>query len=109
MGKKILVGLGVLCAVVEGVAPGVVPGDALPIALVLVGLVWGYLGVDANDPTMHCALVVAVGMAGYSDALAHLPAVGSYLDAIIDGLAIALYSSIATLATIRIIARFTEE
>ncbi len=108
MGKKILVGLGVLCAVVEGVAPGVVPGDALPIALVLVGLVWGYMGVDANDPTMHFALVVAVGLTGQSEALDILPAVGSYLDAIIDGLAIALYSSVATVATLRIIARFTE-
>lgn len=109
MGKKIVVGLGVLCAVVEGVAPGVVPGDALPIALVLVGLVWGYLGVDANDPTMHCALVVAVGLTGQSEALDLLPAVESYLDAIVDGIAIALYSSIATLMVLRIIARFTEE
>lgn len=109
MGKKIVVGLGVLCAIVEGVAPGVVPGDALPIALVLLGLVWGYLGVDANDPTMHCALVVAVGLTGQSDVLDLLPAVGSYLDAILGGIAIALYSSVATLATMRIIARFTEE
>lgn len=109
MGKKIVVGLGVLCAVVEGVAPGVVPGDALPIALVLLGLVWGYMGVDASDPTMHCALVVAVGLTGQYDALTHLPAVGTYLDGIIESLAIALYSSVATLAAVRIIARFTEE
>ena len=109
MGKKIVVGLGTLCAIVEGVAPGVIPGDALLIALVLLGLVWGYLGVDANDPTMHCALAVAVGLAGYSDALGHLPAVGSYLDAILDGIGVALYSSIATLVVIRVIARLREE
>ena len=109
MGKKIVVGLGTLCAIVEGVAPGVVPADALLIALVLVGLVWGWMGVDANDPTMYFALVIAVGMTGGSDALGHLPAVGAYLDAIIDALSIALYSGVATVVVLRIIARFTEE
>ena len=109
MGKKIVVGLGTLCAVVEGVAPGVVPADGLLIVLVLAGLAWGWIGVDAQDPTMYCALAVAVGMTGGADALGHLPAVGAYLDGIIDALSVALYSGVASLMVARIIARFTEE
>ena len=109
MGKKIVVGLTALCAIVEGVAPGMVPGNALPIAVVLLGLTYGYLGVDANNPTTHCALAVAVGLAGYSDALDILPAVGTYLDGILDLYGVTLYSSIATLMVIRVIARLREE
>ena len=109
MVKKIVLGVGVLCAIVEGVAPGVIPGDSLLIALVLLGLAWGYLGVDADDPTMYCVLVVAVGLAGQSGALDHLPLLGSYLDGIIDSISVALYSSVATLVVIRVIARLREE
>ncbi len=108
MGKKIVVGLGALCAIVEGVAPGVVPGNLLPMALVLLGLAWGWLGVDAENPTMYCALAVAVGMAGYSDALGNLAVIGTYLDGIIDNLSILLYSGVATLAATRTVARLTE-
>ncbi len=108
MGKKIIVGVTAVCAIVEGIAPGVVPGNALPIAVVLLGLAWGYLGVDTNDPTSHCALAIAVGLAGYSDALEILPAVGIYLDGILDLYGVTLYSSIATLMVMRVIARLTE-
>ena len=108
MGKKIVLGLAALCAIVEGVAPGVVPGDLLPMALVVLGLVWGYLGVDADDPVMFCALAVAVGLTGGSDALGNLVAVGSYLDGMIDALSIALYSAVGTLVVRRAITQLTE-
>ena len=108
MGKKIVLGLTMLCAVVEGIAPGAVPNALLPMALVILGLVWGYMGVDAEDPVMFCALAVAVGMTGSSDALGNLAVLGSYLDGMIDALSIALYSAVGTLVVNRAIANFTE-
>lgn len=109
MGKKIVLGLVWLCALVEGVASGVVPNDLLPLALVVLGVAWGYMSVDASDPTVYCAVAVAVGLTGYADALNHLPVVGMYLDGIIDNLSIALYSGVAAVVVNRSIGILTEE
>ncbi len=102
MGKKLVVGLGMLAAVIEGVVPGAVPMELLPLALVVLGLVWGWMGVDANDATAYFALAIAVGLTGQSDALGNLPAVGSYLDAIVGNVSIALYSGVATVLAVRV-------
>ena len=47
---RIVVGLILLAAIVEGVAPGAVPMDLLPLALVILGLVYGWTAVDSDDP-----------------------------------------------------------
>ncbi len=107
MGKKVVVGLGTLAAILEGVSPGLIPGGGLLLALVVLGLVWGWMGVDANEPTTYCALAIAVGMTGSSDALSHLPAVGDFLDAIVGATSVALYSGVATVLGVRIYNRLT--
>ncbi len=107
--KKAILGLGVLCAAVEGVAPGAVPGGLLPIALILVGFAWGFLAVDAKDPTTFCALVVAIGMTGSSDAMENLPLIGVYLDGVIDSFALILYAGTAALIATRLTMRMKEE
>lgn len=102
MGNRLVVGLMALAAILEGLLPeGTVPGDALPLILVLLGLVWGYMGVDAEDATAYLAVVIGVGMAGSSDALNNLPAIGSILDGIVDAASIALYSGVATVLAMR--------
>ena len=106
MGNRLVVGLMALAAVLHGVLPeGTIPGNALPIILVLAGLVWGYMGVDAEDATAYLAVAIGVGMAGYSDALDNLPAVGDYLDGILDAASIALYSGVATVLAMRTLNR----
>lgn len=107
MGKKVVVGLGTLAAIIEAVAPGAVPGDLVPLALVLLGLVWGWMGVDAEDATAYFALAIAVGLTGSSDALSNLPAVGDYLDAFVGATSIALYSGVATVLVVRVYNRLT--
>ena len=102
MGNRLVVGLMALAAILEGLLPeGTVPGNALPLILVLLGLVWGYMGVDAEDATAYLAVVIGVGMAGHSDALNNLPALGPILDGIVDAASIALYSGVATVLAMR--------
>ena len=103
MGNRVVVGLMALAAVLHGVLPeDTIPGNTLPLILVLAGLVWGYMGVDAEDATAYLAVAIGVGMAGKSDALAdYLPAVGTHLDGILDAASIALYAGVATVLAMR--------
>jgi len=102
MGNRVVVGLMALAAVLEGVLPeGTVPGNTLPLVLAVLGVVWGFMGVDAEDATAYLAVAIGVGMAGYSDALGNIPAVGSLLDGIVDAASIALYSGVASVLAMR--------
>jgi len=101
MGNRVVVGLMALAAIVQGVLPDAVPGNFVPLALALLGIVWGFMGVDAEDATAYLAVAIGVGMAGYSDALGNIPAVGSLLDGIMDAASIALYSGVASVLAMR--------
>ena len=99
---RIVVGLIVLCAIIEGVAPGAVPSDLLPLAVVILGLVYGWTAVDAEDPVAFLAVTVAVGLAAESaEVLQVIPAVGGYLDAIVDQVAMALYAGVISVLVAR--------
>ena len=99
---RILIGLVVLAALVHGLAPDVVPQNILPLALVILGLVYGAMSVDAEDATNYLVGVIAVGGAAASDVLMNIHMIGSYLDAIIDALSIGLWASVASILVIRI-------
>ncbi len=102
MGNRVVVGLTALAAVLHGVLPeGMIPGNFLALALVVLGLVWGYMGVDAEDATAYLAVVIGVGMAGSSDVLAIVPVIGGWLDGIVDAASMALYSGVATVLALR--------
>lgn len=102
MGNRAVVGLMALAAVLQGLLPeGTIPGNVVPLALAILGIVWGFMGVDAEDATAYLAVAIGVGMAGYSDALANIPAVGGLLDGIIDAASIALYSGVASVLAMR--------
>ena len=102
MANRVIVALMALAAVVEGLMPGTVPQDILPMALVILGLVWGWMGVDAEEATAYLAVAVGVGLAAQSDALVNLPVVGEALDAILGQASVALYSAVATIMAVRI-------
>ncbi len=96
---RIVFGLILLAAIIEGLAPGAVPSDLLPLALVVLGLVFGWTAVDADDPAVYLLITLAVaaaatmpdaGMGDGDGVLALIPAVGGYLDAILDQAATAL-------------------
>lgn len=109
---RIVVGLITLCAIIEGLAPGAVPSDLLPLALVILGLVYGWTAVDAEDPVAFLAVAIAAGAAtsmpevagsgGDSTGVLHMiPAVGSYLDNIVDQVVTALYAGVISVVVAR--------
>ena len=113
---RIIVGLILLAAIIEGLAPGAVPQDLLPLALVILGLVYGWTAIDAEeDPTTYLVVTIAAGLAssmpeagsmGDGNGVLHLiPAIGSYLDGIVDQVVTALYAGVISILVARSINR----
>ena len=96
MAHRVIVGLIALAALIEGITPGTVPQNLLPLALVILGLAWGWMGVDAEDPTTYLAVAIGVGLAAGSDALTNIPAIGEVLDGILGQASTALYAGVAS-------------
>ena len=113
--NRIVIGLILLVAVVEGLAPGAVPSDLLPLALVILGLIYGWTAVDAEDPTAYLVFTLAVGVATSmpeagsggdgNGVLQLIPAVGSYLDSIADQIVTALYAGVISILGARAVNR----
>ena len=103
---RIIVGLITLVALVEGLAPGAVPSDLLPIAIVILGLVYGWTAVDAEDPVAYLAVAIAVGAATMSDGVLNaIPMLGGYLDAIVDQVSNALNAGVISILVARTVNR----
>ena len=94
MPNKILLGLIVLAALIEGLAPGAVPQNILPLALVVLGIVAAAMAGD-DHPTAALVAAIAAAAAGQADVLNHVHVIGEYLDGILDALVIALLSGAA--------------
>ena len=105
MANRVIIGLILLAAIVLAVAPEAIPGNALTILLVVLGLAWAYVAIDPEDATAYLVVVLAVGAAAESEVLNAIPAVGMYLNGILGGLSTALYASVATIAALRIVNR----
>ncbi len=102
---RIVVGLILLAAIIEGLAPGVVPSDLLPLALVVLGLVYGWTAVDSDDPGTYMLVTLAVvaaatmpggGAGDGNGVLGLIPAVGGHLDAILDQAVSALLAGVVS-------------
>ena len=102
MATRVIVGLTALIAIVLAVAPDANAGNALTIVLVLLGMAYPVVALNAEDATGYLVVVLALGAAAGADVLSNIPAVGAYLDGILDGLSTALYGGVATIAAIRV-------
>ncbi len=91
---RIIVGLIVALAIIQGLAADAIPEGILPIVLVVLGLVYGLLAVDAEDATSYLVIAFAVGAAAGADVLSNIPAAGEKLDAIVDPISTALYAGV---------------
>ena len=109
MATRVIVGLVALASVIEGLAPGVVPQNLLPLALVILGLVYGAMVVDAEDATGFLAVTIAVGAAAGADVLSNIHVIGTFLDAILDQQATALYGAVGAILVVRIWNRLKSE
>ena len=102
MATKVLIVLALIAAVVEGIWAGIVPQNLLPLALVVIGLIYAGMAVDAEDAGKYLLIVIAFGAASASDVLMNIHAVGGYLDAIMDQLATAAYAGVFSVASLRV-------
>lgn len=109
MVKKLAVGLIVLAALIEGIAPGMVlpDYDILPLALVLLGLAYAAVAIDPEDATDYLAVVIAVYVTDETDVLYIIPSIGMQLDGIIDNIGLALYAGVVVVVARRAINRLT--
>lgn len=104
MATRIIVGLVVLLAIVQAVVPNA-PADVLVPLLVILGLAYAAIAINAEDATAFLVVAVAVGASANADVLNHIPAVGGHLDAIVGHISTALYSGVATVLAVRTVNR----
>ena len=104
MATRVIVGLTLLAAILA-LVPAANPGGAMGILLVLLGLAYAYVAIDAEDASAYLIVVLAVGAAAGADVLSAIPTVGMYLDGILDGMVIALYGNVAAIVAIRVFNR----
>ena len=105
MEMRIIFGLGAIAAIIEGLAPGVVPANLLPLILVVLGLVYGFMCMDAEDSVMYVAVTVGLAMAAQMDVLSSIHYIGSYLDAIVDQLVNLYLGGVVAIVATRVFTR----
>ena len=96
MAIRIIVGLIWLLAIVQGLAAEAVPAGIVALALVVLGLVYGGLAIDAEDATAYLVLTLAVGATAGADVLSHIQVIGGSLDTIVDQVSTSLYAGVVT-------------
>jgi len=101
MATRVVYGLAILAAVIEGVAPGAVPGDLLPLAMVVLGVAYAVMNIDAANPQAFLTTALVVVAAGGADVLSNVPAVGGFLDNIVDQVAVVYLSGGAGVLGVR--------
>ena len=107
MAGKVIVGLVALAAILNAV-PGV-PGDMVMLALVILGLIHGYMGVDEDSASNFAIGAVALAAAGQLDVMSNIQMIGGFLDAIVDGLVVAALSAVVTRAVLRVVNALTAD
>ena len=102
---RIVVGLILLAAIVQGLAGDNMPEHLLPVALIVLGLIYGWTAVDSDDPGTYLLVALAVvaaatmpggGGGDGNGVLGLIPAVGGHLDAILDQVASALLGGVVS-------------
>ena len=94
MASRNIIVLVIILAIVQALAPDAIPGGLVPLALVILGLLYAIVAVDAEDSTAYLVVALAVGAAAGADVLSNIPGIGEKLDAIVDPIATALYAGV---------------
>lgn len=101
MATRLVYGIGILAAVIEGLAPGAVPGGLLPLIMVVAGVAYAVMNIDAASPQAFLTTALVVAAAGGADVLSNVQAIGGYLDAIVDQVAVVYLSGGAAVMGVR--------
>ena len=107
MASRNIIVLVIILAIVQALAPDAIPGGLVPLALVILGLLYAIVAVDAEDATAYLVVAIAVGAAAGADVLSNIPGIGESLDAIVDPISTALYAGVITILVQKIINHFT--
>ena len=94
MASRTIIVLVIILAIVQALVPDAIPGGLVPLALVILGLLYAIVAVDAEDATAYLVVAIAVGAAAGADVLSNIPGIGESLDAIVDPIATALYAGV---------------
>jgi hypothetical protein len=103
MATRIIVGLTLVVAIVMVAVPDADAGGIVSLALIVLGVAYAWMAVDANDATTYLVVVIAGGAAAQADVLGAIPAIGAQLDGILDGVITAAYASAITVLTTRVV------
>ncbi len=103
--NRILIGLGAVIALVVGFAPDLIPANIAMLILVLGGIVYAAIAVDAEDSNAYLIVTLAVGAAAGADALSSIPAIGAQLDGAMGAIGTSLNGGVATVLAMRIVNR----
>ena len=104
MAQRVLVGVGTLIGLLMGFAPGMVPMASL--LMVVIGIVYAVMNVDAEDATTYLVVAIAVGGMAGADVLTNtIPGVGMQLDMAFDALATAMWAGAAAVVATRLFNR----
>ena len=105
MASRTIVSLIAALAVIQGLGVDAIPAGLVSLALVILGLVYGGMALDAEDATSFLVVALAVGAAAGADVLSNIQVIGEKLDAIVDPITIALYAGVITVFAKRVLNR----
>ncbi len=106
MVTRVVVILIALLAIIQGVAGGMMDdGGLMMLLIVVLGIIYGFTGVDAENATDYLVVTIAVGAAAGADVLSNIPAIGANLDAMLDPASSALYASVVSILIVRTVNR----
>ena len=89
MATRIIYGLAILAAVIAGLAgQDALPGNILPLVMVVLGVAYAVMNIDAANPQAFLTTALVVAAAGGADVLNAVPAIGGFLDGIVDQVAV---------------------
>ena len=109
MVNRILVALVALLAIVKAFAPDLQDAGVIGIVVVVAGLAYAALAVNAEEATDYLVVAVAVAIAAKANVLGAIPGIGGQLDAIVDTISMALTAGIITVLAVRTINRVRVE
>lgn len=101
---KIVSVLALALALVGAVAPDPVPAYVIP-AIVVLGLIYGGIAIDAENATDYLVVVLVVSAAAMTEVLLHLPFIGVYMNAMLHNVATGLLASGVTVLAGRMMHR----
>lgn len=106
MAGRVIVALIAVGAIIGGLAGDAFLGEGiLALVLVILGLAYAGVAIDAEDATDYLVLAIAVGGAGMANVLGNIPGIGEQLDAIVDLAGVSLFAGVVTVLVQRTLNR----